>query len=95
MRWKLIGLAGVAGVTASGAVVVRRRRGQQELEPDELRERLHERLAATREAAAPSPGGPATAAHSARPRGGAGQAAGEPHSAPTARSAPDAPPVEP
>jgi len=46
--WKLIGLAGVASVAASGAVVVRRRRGQQEYDPEALREKLHERLAATR-----------------------------------------------
>jgi len=43
--WKLVGLAGVAGVAATGAVVARRRRSQQDYEPDELRERLHERLA--------------------------------------------------
>lgn len=46
--WKLIGLAGVASVAASGAVVVRRRRGQQEYDPEALREKLHERLAETR-----------------------------------------------
>jgi hypothetical protein len=44
--WKYIGLAGVAGVAATGAVVARRRRTQQDYDPDELRERLHERLAA-------------------------------------------------
>ena len=43
--WKLIGLAGLAGVAASGAVVARKRRAQKEYEPDELRERLHRRLA--------------------------------------------------
>ena len=53
--WKLIGLAGVAGVAASGAVVARRRRGQKEYDPDALRGRLHERLAETR--GAPEPGG--------------------------------------
>ncbi len=54
--WKLVGLAGVAGVAASGAVVVRRRRGQQEYEPDVLRDKLHERLAQTREAGGPDTG---------------------------------------
>lgn len=53
--WKLIGLAGVAGVAASGAVVVRRRRGQQEYDPDVLRAKLHERLAETRDAPAAGP----------------------------------------
>jgi hypothetical protein len=43
--WKLIGLAGLAGVAATGVVVARRRRAQRHYEPDELRERLHQRLA--------------------------------------------------
>ena len=43
--WKLVGLAGVAGVAATGAVVVRKRRAQQAYDPDELRDRLHRRLA--------------------------------------------------
>lgn len=43
--WKIIGLAGAAGVAATGVLVARRRRGHTDLEPDELRERLHERLA--------------------------------------------------
>jgi hypothetical protein len=44
--WKIVGLAGVAGVAAGGAVVARRRRAQQDYDPDELRAKLHERLAA-------------------------------------------------
>jgi hypothetical protein len=44
-NWKLIGLAGLAGVAATGAVVARRRRAHQDYDPDELRERLHRRLA--------------------------------------------------
>jgi hypothetical protein len=43
--WKVVGLAGLAGVAATGVVVARRRRSAQHLEPDELRERLHRRLA--------------------------------------------------
>jgi hypothetical protein len=43
--WKLIGVAGVAGVAATGVVVQRRRRAQADLDPDELRARLHDRLA--------------------------------------------------
>jgi len=54
--WKLIGLAGVASVAASGAVVVRRRRGQEEYDPEALREKLHERLAETRGASGASGG---------------------------------------
>jgi hypothetical protein len=54
--WKLLGLAGVAGVAATGAVVARNRRAQRDVEPDELRERLHERLGAIGgESAAPPP----------------------------------------
>ena len=45
MRWKLLGLAGVAGVAATGAVVARKRREHQDMTPDELRDRLHSRLA--------------------------------------------------
>jgi len=44
MPWKLIGLAGLAGVAATGVVVVRKRRAQRRYDPDELRERLHRRL---------------------------------------------------
>jgi hypothetical protein len=43
--WKLVGLAGIAGVAATGAVVARKRRAQREYDPDELRDRLHSRLA--------------------------------------------------
>jgi hypothetical protein len=42
--WKLIGVAGLAGVAATGVVVTRRRRAQQDYDPDELRARLHRRL---------------------------------------------------
>jgi hypothetical protein len=45
MRWKLVGLAGLAGVAATGIVVARQRRAQRDYQPDELRERLHRRLA--------------------------------------------------
>jgi hypothetical protein len=47
-RWKLLGLAGAAGVAAAGGVVVaRQRRDAEEYTPEELRERLHSRLAET------------------------------------------------
>lgn len=41
--WKLLGLAGLAGVAATGVVVARKRRAQVEVTPDELRDRLHAR----------------------------------------------------
>jgi hypothetical protein len=42
--WKLIGLAGFAGVAATGVVVARKRRAQRDYDPGELRDRLHRRL---------------------------------------------------
>jgi hypothetical protein len=53
--WKLIGAAGLAGVAATGVVVARRRREQQDYDPDELRARLHERLEEADPAGAPHP----------------------------------------
>jgi hypothetical protein len=44
--WKILGLAGFAGVAATGAVVVRAERRRRAYTPDEIRTRLHERLAA-------------------------------------------------
>jgi len=43
--WKWIGLAGLAGVAAGGVVVTRRQRAQQQYTPEELRSKLHQRLA--------------------------------------------------
>jgi hypothetical protein len=43
--WKLLGVAGFAGVAATGVIVARKRRAHVDLEPDELRERLRARLA--------------------------------------------------
>jgi hypothetical protein len=43
--WKWIGLAGVAGVVAGGALVVRDQRKRRAYTPDEIRSRLHQRLA--------------------------------------------------
>jgi hypothetical protein len=42
--WKVIGLAGLAGVAATGVVVTRRRRAHRSYTPAELRDRLHRRL---------------------------------------------------
>jgi hypothetical protein len=43
--WKWIGLAGVAGVVAGGALVVRDQRKRRAYTADEIRARLHQRLA--------------------------------------------------
>jgi hypothetical protein len=48
LPWKLLGLAGLAGVAATGVVVARRRRATADIPPDELRARLHQRLAEVR-----------------------------------------------
>jgi hypothetical protein len=48
--WKLLGLAGVVGVAATGAVVVRAERMRQAYTPDEVRERLHARVAEAEQA---------------------------------------------
>lgn len=45
--WKILGIAGLIGVTATGVVVLRRRRAWHDYDVDEIRARLHERLAAT------------------------------------------------
>ena len=43
--WKVVGLAGLAGVAATGVVVARAERRRRAYTPDEVRERLHTRLA--------------------------------------------------
>jgi hypothetical protein len=43
--WKILGLAGLAGVAATGVVVARRRRRTRDYDADELRARLRQRLA--------------------------------------------------
>jgi hypothetical protein len=43
--WKVVGLAGVAGVAATGVVIARRERQRRSFTPDEVRNRLHERYA--------------------------------------------------
>ncbi|WP_205471581.1 hypothetical protein [Nocardioides sp. SYSU D00038] len=42
--WKVLGLAGLAGVAATGIVVARNQRKRADLTPDQVRERLHRRL---------------------------------------------------
>ena len=42
--WKWLGLAGLAGVAATGVVVARNQRQRAQLTPDDVRARLHERL---------------------------------------------------
>ena len=43
--WKIVGLAGLAGVAATGVAVVRSERRRRAYTPDDVRTRLHQRVA--------------------------------------------------
>lgn len=43
--WKWLGVAGVAGVAATGVIIARDQRQRANLTPEQVRARLHERLA--------------------------------------------------
>ena len=60
MRWlKVVGLAAFAGVAATGVVIIRDQRRRSAYTPDEVRDRLHARLAEAPEPRAESGGEPA------------------------------------
>jgi hypothetical protein len=59
--WKVLGLAGMVGVTATGVLLVRAERRRRAYTPDEIRSRLHERHAQAVARAAEAPGGFTTA----------------------------------
>lgn len=52
--WKLMGVAGLAGVAAGGAVLARNERQRRAYTPDDVRTRLHERAAGLTEAPGPA-----------------------------------------
>lgn len=52
---KLLGLAGLAGVAAGGAVLARNERQRRAHSPDDVRARLHERHASLETQPAPEP----------------------------------------
>ena len=54
--WKLLGVAGLAGVAAGGVVLARNERQRRAYTPDDVRARLHERAAAIE---TPAPAAPA------------------------------------
>jgi hypothetical protein len=56
--WKLLGLAGLAGVAATGVVIARSERQRRAYTPDEIRSRLHERASAQDPANADPEGAP-------------------------------------
>jgi len=43
--WKVLGLAGFVGVAATGVVIARAQRRRRAYTPEEIRQRLHERVA--------------------------------------------------
>jgi hypothetical protein len=43
--WAWLGVAGLVGIAATGAAVARQERQRRAYTPDEVRSRLHERLA--------------------------------------------------
>jgi hypothetical protein len=56
MRWlKILGLAGFAGVAATGAVIARAERRRRSYTPQQIRERLHERIAEAPRTSQPAP----------------------------------------
>ena len=53
--WKVLGLAGFVGVAATGVVIARAERRRRAYTPDEIRARLHTRLAEASEASETGP----------------------------------------
>ncbi|KZF05490.1 MAG: hypothetical protein WBD41_30700 [Rhodococcus sp. (in: high G+C Gram-positive bacteria)] len=53
--WKILGLAGVVGVAATGALVVKSERTRRAYTPDEVRDQLHTRHAEARTAPVTEP----------------------------------------
>ena len=51
--WKVLGLAAFAGVAATGVVVARAERRRRSYTPEQIKERLHARLAEAQQAAPP------------------------------------------
>ncbi|MET8311226.1 hypothetical protein [Micromonospora sp. NPDC005173] len=52
--WKVLGLAGLAGVAASGVVIARAERRRRAYTPEEIRQRLLERHAQAGDASKPA-----------------------------------------
>ena len=90
--WKVLGLAGFAGVAASGVVIARAERQRRAYSPQEITERLHARLdeASATEASATEASGD-EASGTGPPAADAGQPAAETHAetSPGAEPGPD------
>jgi hypothetical protein len=48
--WKALGLAGLAGVAATGVIIARNQRSRAQLTPEQVRRRLQERVAQAEQA---------------------------------------------
>lgn len=55
--WKWLGLAGIAGVAATGAIIARDQRRRAQLSPEQVRARLHERYAQVQSRSGSGPAG--------------------------------------
>jgi hypothetical protein len=55
-RWKMLGLAAFAGVAATGVVIARAERRRRGYTPEEIRARLHARLAEASATPSAAPG---------------------------------------
>lgn len=60
--WKWLGVAGMAGVAATGVVVARSERQRRAYSPDDVRARLHERAATAENLAGQPESAPASKA---------------------------------
>jgi len=64
--WKLLGLAGLTGVAATGVVLARNERQRRAYTPDDVRARLHERHAGLAETPEPATAAELTAGRTHR-----------------------------
>ena len=56
--WKALGLAGITGVAATGVIIARNQRARANLTPDQVRQRLQQRVEETERAGQDSGGEP-------------------------------------
>ncbi|AJW39297.1 hypothetical protein CH306_22840 [Rhodococcus sp. 15-725-2-2b] len=66
--WKALGLAGMVGVAATGALVVRSERKRRAYAPEEVRDRLHRRFAAVPDEPQPAAAAPRSRGQQLRSR---------------------------
>ena len=56
--WRVLGVAGLAGVAATGVIIARDQRRRAQLTPDQVRDRLHQRLEGIQQASGEAPDDP-------------------------------------